>query len=160
VGTAADLRHRLLDHPDNLVAILKKSKNKPVKPPKYPHARKMKLRHLYDDEYYLVSLSAFYHGSGGKPVLIKGSELKKSLWWRGRVATFPLIHKDHWIRFQNVLPPTNRPKTVEVLLPRKYRNFKGRRMVMFVEPWYYSAMRKKFKLDSDFRALIKLKYLV
>jgi len=49
---------------------------------------------------------------------------------------------------------------VEVLLPRKFRNYKGKRMVIFVQPWSYSAMRKRFKTDPAYAELIKRKFLV
>lgn len=142
--------------------MLKKSKKKVVveKPPRFPHRWKMKLKHLYDDEYYVATLSVLFYGKGGRPAIIKGRELKKAHWWHERIASYPLVNKEHWTRFMSRKPETTKPKEVEVLLPRRYRSYKGRRMVIFVIPWRYSSMRKRFKLDENYREVVKTQYLI
>lgn len=113
-------------------------------PVKFPHRRKMKLKHLHDEERYIVWLKK------GTILIVPGHTLKERLMWKEKVASYPLIRKAHWSRLLNPLPPTTRARNVEVLLPRAFRNFKGKRMVIFVRPWSLSKERKRALRNSDY----------
>lgn len=115
---------------------------------KYPHRRKMKLKHLHDEEKYIVWMKR------GGIRIVPGHTLKEKMMWRGKVASYPLIRSMHWSRLQAPQKPTTRARNVEVLLPRSFRNFKGQRMVIFVRPWSLSKERKRAAADPDYADVV------